>query len=72
MTNTSDTETMDTMLTVEQVSRRLGMNQAMVRRLLRDGRLPGYRLGGRRTGWRVSTRELAAWLDARRGPGSGR
>ncbi len=41
------------MYTVPEVSQRLRVPEATVRRMLRDGRLRGNRLGGTRLGWRI-------------------
>lgn len=41
------------MLTVPEVSEWLRVPEATVRRMLRDGRLQGNRLGGTRLGWRI-------------------
>ncbi len=41
------------MLTVPEVSEWLRVPEATVRRMLRDGRLRGSRLGGTRLGWRI-------------------
>ena len=41
------------MLTVPEVSEWLRVPEATVRRMLRDGRLHGNRLGGTRLGWRI-------------------
>jgi excisionase family DNA binding protein len=60
------TQDRDHLLTVEQTAAYLQMAEDSVRRMLRTGRLPGYRLGGRRTGWRVKQSELDAWLESRR------
>lgn len=46
-------------LTVDEVARMLRVDDETVRRMLRDGRLAGVRLGGRRLGWRVY--ESAVW-----------
>jgi excisionase family DNA binding protein len=55
-------------LTVREVARLLRLSEDTVRDMLNAGRLPGYRLGQRRTGWRISRAELDAWIQARRGP----
>ncbi len=54
------------MLTVKQVADRLNLSITGVRWRLRTGRLPGYRLGAARTGWRISERELHAWMESKR------
>lgn len=58
---------MEQLLTVEQVSERLQVNEQTVRRWLREGELTGVPFGGR-TGWRVSEEDLQAFLDRRRMP----
>jgi excisionase family DNA binding protein len=55
----------DRLLTVADIAERLRLNPETVRRWLRDGRLRGIRLGERRAGWRVSERDLAAFLSTR-------
>ncbi len=45
-------------LKVEQVAERLQVTPEAVRRMLRDGRLRGVRLGGRKTGWRIPDSEV--------------
>jgi excisionase family DNA binding protein len=53
--------------TVEEVARLLRLSEDGVRRMLREGRLPGIRLSERgRAGWRVPRAELERWLDAHR------
>jgi excisionase family DNA binding protein len=54
----------DRYLTVEEIADRLHVLPDTVRRWLRDGDLAGIRLG-RRTGWRVTETDLAAFLRAR-------
>lgn len=58
-------------LTVEQAAARLQTSHEMVRRMLRDGRLRGLRLGGRRAGWRIPASEISALFaaDGRPRPG---
>lgn len=63
----------DRFLTVREVAARLHLTEDGVRWRLRTGRLPGVRLGGTKAGWRVSERELQAWLATRRNePGNPR
>ena len=54
-----------TTLTVDQVAKRLKVNEQTVRRWLREGELQGVAFGGR-TGWRISEADLQAFWDARR------
>ncbi len=56
---------MERLLTVEQVAKRLQVNEYTVRRWLRDGELEGTPFGGR-TGWRVSEEAVASFLERRR------
>ena len=53
-------------LTVDEVAARLRVDPETVRRMLRDGRLVGVRLGGRRAGWRITESALAALMAGRR------
>ena len=50
-------------LTVAQVAERLATRPETVRRWLRDGRLRGVRLGGRKTGWRIPESEVRRLLS---------
>ena len=59
---------MERMLTVEQVAKRLQVNEYTVRRWLREGALVGVPFGGR-TDWRVKEEDLSAFLDRRRAEG---
>ena len=47
------------LLTVPETARRLRVTEETVRRMLRDGRIRGVRLGGTKSGWRV----VAASVD---------
>jgi excisionase family DNA binding protein len=49
-------------LTVGQVATRLKVDPETVRRMLRDGRLDGVRLGGRKAGWRISASSVTRLL----------
>ncbi len=52
------------LLTTHQVARRLGLGEDSVRRKLREGVLPGLRLGSsNRSQYRVREDELQRWLD---------
>jgi len=55
------------LLTTRQVADWLGVSPATVLRRWRDGELPGFRLAS--NALRFDADEIAAWLDARRGPG---
>lgn len=50
-------------LTVSQAAARLQTSDEMVRRMLRDGRLHGKRLGGKRAGWRLAASEVDRLLE---------
>lgn len=58
------TEADDEWLTAAEVGRRLGLGARTVRAMLADGRLRGAWLGARTL--RISSRDLAAYLDAAR------
>lgn len=49
-------------LTVDQAAELLQMHPYTVRKLLRDGRIPGRKLGPKE--WRVSKAELVAFISA--------
>jgi excisionase family DNA binding protein len=46
------------LLTVQQVSERLKVSPFTVRRWLREGRIKGVLMGGRRSGYRISEAEV--------------
>lgn len=52
------------MLTVREVSDRLRVPEATIRRWLRDGRLRGVRLGGTRLGYRIAESDVEAFVRA--------
>ena len=54
------------LLTVSETAVRLRLNPETIRRWLRDGRLNGVWLGSDKAGWRISERDLDAFLRARR------
>jgi excisionase family DNA binding protein len=60
-----DSET-DRFLTVPEVAARLRLSSETIRRMLRDGRMAGFRIGADNAGWRVSERDLAAFIQDRR------
>jgi excisionase family DNA binding protein len=60
----TDTDT-DRLLTVEEAAERLRFSTETIRRMLRDGRLRGIRMGERRAGWRIAERDLAAFIQNR-------
>jgi excisionase family DNA binding protein len=51
----------DELLTVEQAAERLQMHPDTVRRLLREGQLPGRKFGPRQ--WRISAAALRAYIE---------
>jgi excisionase family DNA binding protein len=55
---------MDGYISVNEAARRLGRSIEQVRRYLREGRLPGRRIGGQ---WFIEEDALAAWRPERRG-----
>jgi excisionase family DNA binding protein len=54
---------MDGYVSVNEAARRLGRSIEQVRRYLREGRLPGRRIGQQ---WFIEEEELAGWPDRRR------
>ena len=53
-----------TLLTVEDVAKRLQVHPEVVRRYLRSGELRGIQIGGR---WRIAEEDLAAFIEDQRG-----
>lgn len=51
----------DELLTVEQAAERLQMHPDTIRRFLRDGTLPGRKLGARQ--WRIPASSLKAYME---------
>ena len=51
----------DELLTVEEAAARLKMHPVTVRRLLREGQVPGRKVGVRQ--WRVSAAALKAYIE---------
>ena len=51
----------DELLTAEEAAARLKMHPVTVRRLLREGRIPGRKVGVRQ--WRVSADALKAYIE---------
>lgn len=47
--------------TVGELAKKLAISEATVRRLLRDGELPWYAVGGQR---RIDPADVQSWLDA--------
>jgi len=60
---------MDGYVTVEEAARRLDRSIEQVRRYLREGRLPGRRIGQQ---WFIEEGALAAWHPGPRRAGAGR
>jgi excisionase family DNA binding protein len=52
----------DHYLTVAQVATRLQLARETIRRMLREGRLRGVRLGARKAGWRIPASEAERLL----------
>jgi excisionase family DNA binding protein len=58
-------------LTVEQTAQMLQMHVATVRRMLRNGSLPGMKLGPKE--WRIPAKSLQEFIDAKMGkPAAGK
>lgn len=64
------------LLTVQEVAECLRMHRESVRRWLRDGRLKGGRIGGRRLGYRIPESEvqrlISDWVGSGRPDSSDR
>jgi len=56
-------------LTVQQVADELQANADLVRRWIRDGKLPAILLGSKRSGYRVARADLDTFLEALRDEG---
>lgn len=54
---------MDELLTVEEVAQKLKMHPDHIKRLLRAGKIPGYKIEG---SWRVKQSQLEKWIEERR------
>ena len=54
------------MLTVEQVAERLQVHRDTVYAWIRSDQLPGYRIGGRKAGFRIKQSDLERFVEARR------
>ena len=55
----------DILLTVDEVSRRLGVHMDTIRRWIRRGELPAISLGGS-TGYRIAKTDLDHFIQVRR------
>ncbi len=53
--------------TVQQVAERMQVSERTVFNWLRAGRLKGYRLGGRKAGWRIEEPDLDRFRAELRG-----
>lgn len=51
------------MLTVDQAADRLQASKETIRRWLRDGKIKGVRIGGKRLGWRIPLSEIRRVLS---------
>lgn len=51
------------LLTVAEVSDRLGVSVFTVREWLKAGRLQGFRMGGSKLGWRVRESDLDRFIE---------
>jgi excisionase family DNA binding protein len=51
--------------TVAEVAAHLRVNEFTLRRWLREGRLTGFRLGGKTAGWRIRQSELDRFIRTR-------
>ena len=59
------TMTDERMLTVREITQRLGVHENTVLRWLQKGELRGYRFGGRRSGWKVRESDLLRFVESR-------
>jgi len=62
----SDVASHERWYTVPEVADLVGTSPEMVRRWLREGRLDGVRLGGRKAGWRIAASDVIRMLARRR------
>ncbi len=51
------------LLSLGEVSKRLDVSVHTLRLWLREGRLPGFRMGGTKLGWRVRESELDRFIE---------
>ena len=49
-------------LSIKAVARRLGVHDSTVYRLVREGELPGFKVGGQ---WRFSEERMESWIEGR-------
>ena len=54
---------MEQYLTPEEVAEKLRLHPETVKRLLRQGKLPGYKIEG---SWRVNAEDLQEWMKQRK------
>ena len=57
--------TSERLLTVKDITERLGVHENTVLAWLKRAELKGYRLGGTRAGWRVRESDLEHFLERR-------
>lgn len=60
----------DRLLTVPEVAERLRVSAYTVREWLKAGRLPGYRPGGTKAGWRVKESDVSRFLESTKADGA--
>jgi excisionase family DNA binding protein len=60
----------DELMTVDEVATMLRLDPQTIRKWLRLGTLPGFRLGSKQAGWRVRRSEVEQFLEAQRGEGA--
>lgn len=61
----TETSTADSLMSVTEAARRLGITVSRVRVLIRAGRLPAFKVAGGRA-WNISERSLNAFIARRR------
>ena len=53
------------LLTVKEVAERLRIPEDTLRIWLRQGRIRGFRPGGKKTGWRITESDLTEFIERR-------
>ena len=53
--------------TVDEVAERLRVSKPTVTSWLRTGRLKGYRVGGKKAGWRIEDEDLERFIASLKG-----
>ena len=61
----AEIQTLEPLLTVEEIAKRLNTTTHFVNRMLREGVLPGYKVGRE---WRVEPAEFEAYLRRQKRP----